>query len=210
MTTEFEPEPEFDVDTTAAASEPLSSQLSDLMEKAVQRRLAAEADAIAETSFHEVLTPELYQQLQAAAEHALQAQIAATVAAAEQAPPELVFGSVEEFVAEKLARTYRREVTESKHRHWCPQWWLHEEAISRLEALWRSWEHLRLDPALGMSVWWRDHADHHMAALFDADGPFKSCSVRGGHRDSIPPLPLIAPDPALFLDQREPDTLASG
>ncbi|WP_216666160.1 DUF4913 domain-containing protein [Actinomyces faecalis] len=27
----------------------------------------------------------------------------------------------------------------------------------------RSWEHPRQDPATGMSVWLRDHADHHMA-----------------------------------------------
>jgi len=44
--------------------------------------------------------------------------------------------------------------------------------LQRLEALWRAWEHLRQDPALGMSVWWRDHADPHMAALLDPDGPF--------------------------------------
>ncbi|MEJ7784942.1 MAG: DUF4913 domain-containing protein [Solirubrobacteraceae bacterium] len=35
--------------------------------------------------------------------------------------------------------------------------------MSRLEALWRSWEYLRLDGNLGISVWMRDHLDHHMA-----------------------------------------------
>lgn len=27
-----------------------------------------------------------------------------------------------------------------------------------------------------MSVWWRDHADHHMAVLMDPDGPFSSAA----------------------------------
>ncbi|WP_370460793.1 DUF4913 domain-containing protein [Pseudarthrobacter sp. GA104] len=48
---------------------------------------------------------------------------------------------------------------------WCPRWWNRPEAISRLEALWRAWEHLRLDGATGMTVWWRDHATHHMGIL---------------------------------------------
>lgn len=33
-----------------------------------------------------------------------------------------------------------------------------------------------------MSIWWRDHADHHMGVLLSADGPFKGCKpVAGGH-----------------------------
>ncbi|MEN3265234.1 MAG: hypothetical protein V7646_2128 [Pseudonocardia sp.] len=27
-----------------------------------------------------------------------------------------------------------------------------------------------------MSVWWRDHADHHMPRLLDTNGPFKGCT----------------------------------
>jgi hypothetical protein len=81
-----------------------------------------------------------------------------------------------------------RGVLGAKHavpnlRTWCPEWWRHAEAISRLEALWRVCEHLRLDPATGMSVWFRDHADHHMAVLLDSEGPFKRCSVDKGHSE---------------------------
>ena len=68
-------------------------------------------------------------------------------------------------------------------RVWCPQWWRHAEAVARLEALWRAWEHLRQDAATGLSVWFRDHADHHMTILLDADGPFKGCD---GRTPSIP------------------------
>ncbi|MBJ7287569.1 MAG: DUF4913 domain-containing protein [Williamsia sp.] len=120
--------------------------------------------------------------------------------------PELVYPDLGTFVHDKIAYSYRREVTEGIDRRWCPEWWRHEEANSRLEALWRAWEHLRLDPATGMSVWWRDHADHHMEKLFDPEGPFKACSVREGHAvpDSIsfvPALPMAdEPSPLFTID----------
>ncbi len=81
------------------------------------------------------------------------------------------FPNVEVFVREFLAPTYRRSL-EGNHRVWCAEWWRHAEAINRLESLWRAWEHLRLEPATGMSVWLRNHADHHMAVLLEPDGTF--------------------------------------
>lgn len=56
------------------------------------------------------------------------------------------------------------------------------EAVSRIEALWTAWEHLRLDGATGISVWWGDHADHHMRVFLDPQGPFYNCD-KVGHRD---------------------------
>ncbi|SEF12539.1 protein of unknown function [Arthrobacter alpinus] len=67
-----------------------------------------------------------------------------------------------------------------------------------LEALWRAWEFLRLEGATGMSVWWRDHADHHMSVLLSADGPFKSCSPDDGHKAKLLPLPCEEPPEGLF------------
>ncbi|WP_233500217.1 DUF4913 domain-containing protein [Gordonia sp. YC-JH1] len=63
-----------------------------------------------------------------------------------------------------------------KSRLWCRRWFEHAEAVSRLEAVWRAYESLRLDPTLGMSVWWRDHLDPHMNALTNPEGPFEGCS----------------------------------
>ena len=54
--------------------------------------------------------------------------------------------------------------------------------ITRLEALWRAWQHLRLDAHTGMSVWFRDHADHQMAVLLSADGPYKAGKPAGHGR----------------------------
>lgn len=123
-------------------------------------------------------------------------------------PPRLFYPTLDLFVGEQLAPLYRR--TLGHGRTWCPEWWRHAEAITRLEALWRSWEHLRLEPALGMSVWLRDHADPHMAVLLDPDGPFHGCK-KDGHSPRLDPLPVAAPPAGLFSadPSEEPATVPS-
>nr|AXV46594.1 DUF4913 domain-containing protein [Arthrobacter sp.] len=103
-------------------------------------------------------------------------------AAQEESP--LVYQSAEEFLHEHLLPLYNR-IIDSRNGKWCKQWFLHPEAVSRVEALWRAWEHLRLDPATGMSVWWRDHADPHMAVLLSQKGPFHPCN-NGRHHTPEP------------------------
>ncbi|GEM_PF-477623 len=112
--------------------------------------------------------------------------------------PSLYYGSVDEFVREYLRFVYRRRV-DGRHRCWAWEWWRYEEAIIRLEALWRAWEHLRLDPSIGMSVWWRDHADHHMTVLMDPDGPF--ADAIDGETNTCKrgePLPYVPPPEGMF------------
>ncbi|MGW4247051.1 DUF4913 domain-containing protein [Nocardia sp. NPDC004722] len=111
--------------------------------------------------------------------------------------PPAVFGSVVEFVENYLSLVYRRE-TGNGRRVWCPRWWAHSEAVARLDAMWRTWEHYRLDGNAGLSVWFLDHADPHMAVLFDPNGPFQYCSVASGHSDELLPLRLIEAPPGLF------------
>lgn len=105
--------------------------------------------------------------------------------------PELVYGSAEEFLHEQLLPTYVRSVT-GKSAKWCIEWYYHPEAVSRVASLWRAWEHLRLDPATGMSVWWKDHADHHMRVLLDPQGPFYNCDMKE-HRETELLEPRMAP-----------------
>lgn len=69
-------------------------------------------------------------------------------AAGERGEPALYFPNVEVFVREHLAQLYRRNL-DGRHRTWCPEWWRHAEAITRLEGLWRAWEHLRLAACSG-------------------------------------------------------------
>lgn len=115
--------------------------------------------------------------------------------------PSLVFATVDQFVQEHLAHTYRRTLNVQGGHTWCPEWWRHGEAISRLEALWRAWEDLRRDGQTGMSSWWRDHADHHMPILLSTDGPFKGCTPEKGHNPRLAPLPCKPPPEGLFVPQ---------
>ncbi|WP_036923512.1 DUF4913 domain-containing protein [Propionicicella superfundia] len=119
-----------------------------------------------------------------------------------EAAPMLYYGSVDEFVREFLRHAYRRRV-DGRRRCWAAEWWRYDEAVARLEALWRAWESLRLDPATGMSVWWRDHADYHMSVLLDPDGPF--AGVEGDQNQSrvTEPLPYAPPPAGLFEDARD-------
>ncbi|MEU1132632.1 DUF4913 domain-containing protein [Streptomyces sp. NPDC005900] len=114
-------------------------------------------------------------------------------------PPPLVFSSVEEFVREWLAPTVRRNLA-GKSLTWCPSWWRHPEGLSRLTAMWRAWENLRLDPALGISTWWLHHGDPHLRVLMDREvGPFASCKPEGHTSRPYPPLPHEEADPSLWL-----------
>lgn len=116
--------------------------------------------------------------------------------------PQLYYGSVAEFVHEFLRFAYRRRI-DGRNRVWAARWWEVDEALIRLEALWRAWEHLRLDAATGMSVWLRDHADHHMQILFDPNGPFAAAAEGDeNHNRRGEPLPCAIPPPELFPDVR--------
>ena len=111
-------------------------------------------------------------------------------------PPRPYYSTLPEWVQEWLLPLYRRSIS-GHHRIWCPEWWRHDEAVARLDALWRAWEHLRLDPATGLSVWFRDHADHHMSILLDADGPLKGCDGTHSQRP-LDPLPHEPPPSGTF------------
>ena len=105
----------------------------------------------------------------------------------------LLYPNVAVFVANFLAPMYARSSTA-----WCPQSWKHAEGSYRFEALWRAWEHLRLDPTTGSSVWLSDHADPHLAVLLSSDGPFKGCTPDSGHHGRAKPLPIELPPTGLF------------
>jgi hypothetical protein len=117
--------------------------------------------------------------------------------ASENDEPKLYFETLPDFVSKFLTQAYRREIPAKAA--WCTEWWKHPEAVCRLSAMWRSWEALRLEPGTGTSVWWRDHADHHMAKLLDPQGPFKGCTKEAhGANKVLQPLPFGDPPPELY------------
>lgn len=113
------------------------------------------------------------------------------------AQPTTYYSSLMEWFEDFFKQVYRRSFS-GAHLTWCDQWWRHPEAVSRLDALWRAWEHLRQEPGLGMSVWWRDHVDPHMAALTSPEGCLKGCqptaqSESGVHNPRVTLLPSAPP-----------------
>ncbi|WP_082943286.1 DUF4913 domain-containing protein [Kocuria sp. ICS0012] len=189
--------PTFGVDVRSLAGQ--------LVDVAVQSAVGGEVSKAAQAAVKELMTPEVREAIRRRADEAAAAAIAEQVEGPQDAEPapELYYGSVDEFVREYLRNVYRRRI-DGRHRCWAGRWWEHDEAVIRLEALWRSWEHLRQDAATGMSVWWRDHADHHMAVLMDPDGPFAT-ATEGEENTSKrgEPLPYVEPPEGMFPDVRE-------
>jgi hypothetical protein len=89
-------------------------------------------------------------------------------------PPDPLYASVADWVAGQFLPVYRRPI--GGEFRWCPKWWLHAEAITRLTALWQSWEAMRLQPGTGTANWLRDHLDHQLPVLLGRSGPFAQCS----------------------------------
>jgi len=178
---------------TAVAAVDLDAAMRDAARSALRKRLDTIAVAAVDAQLDDATLAQLRATADDAARAAMQDAAAPQVDGAE---PELYYPDVVSFVTKHLAPMYRRSLS-ANSTTWCPQWWRHAEAIARLEALWRSWEHLRLGPSTGTSVWFRDHADHHMAVLLSADGPFKGCKP-DGHGERLQPLPLIAPPDGLW------------
>jgi Domain of unknown function (DUF4913) len=102
------------------------------------------------------------------------------------------FPHVEMWVTEHLSPIIQRRL--GGRLTWCPRWWAHAEAISRLIALWRAWEKARLEGPVAMSDWWLNHLDPHLRILLSAtEGPFADCGP-DGHVDLAPLPSEPAPD----------------
>jgi len=106
---------------------------------------------------------------------------------------EPVFPDLPSFVEQYIVPTFARPL--GGEFRWCTHWWDHIEAVLRLEALWRSWESLRLDPQTGMGVWLRDYADHQIPRIMAPTGPFARCQPDRHDRPHEPdrPLPVVRP-----------------
>ncbi|WP_172119580.1 DUF4913 domain-containing protein [Actinomyces faecalis] len=107
--------------------------------------------------------------------------------AGEELAPPLQFPSLDQFVEGLVARVYERATGSASGAKWCPAWWMHDEAVFRLTALWQAWESMRLaEGPTGTAKWLTHYADPIMSQLMSPTGPFAKCSSDRGH-DPHPP-----------------------
>lgn len=118
----------------------------------------------------------------------------------------LHFANLPEFFDAYLSKIYARNIAGDAADgittfRWAAKWWEYAEAVSRIDAMWRAFEQLRCDTTFGASVWFREHADHHMPILLSNYGPFANVPDTNRPGD---PLPHRAPPAELYPDHREP------
>lgn len=171
---------------------PIPDQWAALATTAAQRRLGEDLTDAVDEVIATQLTDDHRTQLHAAADTAVRALLNPPPA---PGPPALVYATLDDFVRDFLCQVFRRNIGPHTSARWSARWWESAEAIMRLEAVWRSWEHLRTDPALGVSVWLREHADYHLGLLMAADGPFRASEDTATTAD---PLPYQPPPQGLF------------
>lgn len=189
-------------------------ELTEALDSAVRAAVAAEVTAAAKTftkgALDQVLTDEVVAGMQ---QLALREATAAVDPAQEPVdkPRKLIYRNLEQFVTQHIAHLYRRDVPArmgDRTPRWCPCWWDHGEALSRLGALWRAFEHLRHGESVEMNVWWQ-YVDQQMERLMDPEGPFKYCSVAEGHSAKLTKLPTVTAPEGLFPDGHAHDNLAA-
>lgn len=113
--------------------------------------------------------------------------------------PITMFGSCVDWFREWARYAYARQV-DGRAVCWSAEWWSNDEAFLRIDAVWRAWEHLRLDPATGQATWWRDFFMPMLRDLTDSKGPFgKSTDLS----ELGQPLPHTDPPSAVIARCRD-------
>ena len=115
----------------------------------------------------------------------------------EEEVPDPLFPRVEDWLTYYFLPVYRRYP--GGQFRWCRKWWAHDEAITILTSLWRTWEVCRLEPATGMADWQNNYLYPLLGVLLSPSGPFYRCSTVQGHEESDQ-LP-VDPPPAGVHEQ---------
>jgi hypothetical protein len=171
---------------------PVPAAVADLARQIVHTRLADLAAEPLDDTITDQLTEQQWQQLDQAARRAVTELFTPP---APEPPPRLYYATVDDFVREFLCKTFRRPIGPGSPLRWSARWWESAEAIIRLDAIWRAWETLRLDPGTGLSVWLKDHADYHLSILMAPTGPFRNSEDSARITE---PLPYEPPPAGLF------------
>ncbi|MEU7764459.1 DUF4913 domain-containing protein [Nocardia sp. NPDC049190] len=171
----------------------LTEALDSAVRAAVAGQITAAATAFTKGALEQVLTDEVVVGMQQLALREASAAVDPEQEPVEK-PRKLRYRSLEEFVTGHIAHLYPRDIPAHKSEttpRWCPCWWAHGEAVSRLGALWRAFEHMRHGDNVEMVVWWVQYADPLMERLMDPEGTFKYCSVADGHSTKLTKLATL-------------------
>lgn len=105
------------------------------------------------------------------------------------------------WVRDHIAQLLERQLPQNQGRlRWCRSWWLHPEAITRFDALRRSWTEAIAAGDGNALVTYYDYLDRQLATLMDEHGPFSAC--QGGQHGTdrlVTKLGQIDPPPEYFL-----------
>ncbi len=120
----------------------------------------------------------------------------------EPAGPTPAHPSLGSFVGDYLLPMFSRPTLGGRWL-WCPHWWEHSEAVSRLTALWHAWEALRGQGGTALGSWYREHLDHQLPILMGPDGPFRDCANGHYAPDPQPKAPQPPSDNTVWDTARE-------
>lgn len=109
------------------------------------------------------------------------------------------FKSVADWVENWLVVNYSRPLNDAAKYRWDPQWWRYSEVVIRLEAVWGSYESMRLEGGPGMVAWFRDYLDPMMAVILSPDGPFHAYKPHENDADGPREMPSPLPSTPLPL-----------
>ena len=108
----------------------------------------------------------------------------------EQQPIDLAYPDAVSWLEGYLVQIWRH----GADGNWCRYWWRHAEAVTIIEALWRTWEHLRTEGPTGMAVWLRDYLNPLMHQLTAKTGTFADCRAQTSEHRARPML-ITEPPP---------------
>ncbi|QGF23125.1 DUF4913 domain-containing protein [Raineyella fluvialis] len=193
----------------AAANEMTQSPLQ-AAEEALRAARAALDDAVANGSSADVLTAQdvvdrAQAQVDALRTGAIEADNAAYSATVaddlEQATADehpMLYSNSADWLVGYMLPMWRR----GPEARWCTKWWLHAEAYTRIEALWRTWEALRYEGPHGIATWLLTYADPLMRELTTPTGPVRKCHPLTGEHDQLPAWTAEPPPPASSTERR--------
>lgn len=113
-----------------------------------------------------------------------------------------LYATLDAWVEDLLVLIYNR--APGAGRNWCHQWWMHDEAVYRLDALWRAWEYTRVnDGPMGAATWLVNFADPIMTVLTGPDGCFKGCKHEHHRAFELNPEEKLPTEPQPRILQKD-------